>query len=551
MAPLKINYWHVILNIIPQRDSRLFAKKDIIFLCIITSISAWVYYPSLYYDFILLDDDWLIIDNPSIRNLSVEGIKHLFFHDKLDAFYYPLTYVSLAIDYHFFGLDPFWMKLHNLLLHLGSGVLVYFLAKNFSGHQWVAWLVTGLFLLHPIQAENVTWACLRRQVLVQFNFLLSLLLMLKFVDLPGEKKARWLYYLFGFITFSAAMLSKFVAAPLPLLVLLYAWLWKKNGNSKTMLLKNGALLLPFFLFAGLIYFMNHQARAQNFLIHELNYSWAEHALIFFNSFSFYAGKVFYPGCLHLFCPAPVPGKVMTLFFMAGGIAGALLIVAGFVHLLFNQRTFAFLIFSYILLIASSANTMLFVSDTVSTVADRYFYIASSVFFLYISMIAERLVGRGNILLLLTALVILLCIPLTKNQLAHWKNTNTIMERGMRCQPTKEFGYRLAVDHIKSERLDDAKRVFEKTKKLPDDIYFNNPFFIWIEFANMSIRLEDTVEARKFLLAALQRDMNCAEPIGTEVLDTLIKPEGVDYKDYINLRTRLTQEKNCSLKPHRF
>ena len=57
-----------------------FFKENLI-LILSLFLTFFVYYPSLNYDFIhSLDDDWLIVNNPSIKDLSWKGIKHLFFN---------------------------------------------------------------------------------------------------------------------------------------------------------------------------------------------------------------------------------------------------------------------------------------------------------------------------------------------------------------------------------------------------------------------------------------------------------------------------------------
>ena len=66
---------------------------------------AILYWPVLDYPFLALDDPFLVIDNPGIRELSLRTVRFLFLEDQRDSRYYPLAYLSFAIDHALFGLD--------------------------------------------------------------------------------------------------------------------------------------------------------------------------------------------------------------------------------------------------------------------------------------------------------------------------------------------------------------------------------------------------------------------------------------------------------------
>jgi hypothetical protein len=84
------------------------------------------------------------------------------------ANYAPLTLISYAIDYHFWKLNPVAYHFHNLALHLGCVVILFFLLKKFELSQGVIWAATFLFAVHPANVESVSWASERKNLLAAF-----------------------------------------------------------------------------------------------------------------------------------------------------------------------------------------------------------------------------------------------------------------------------------------------------------------------------------------------------------------------------------------------
>lgn len=112
-----------------------------------------VYWPGL-------SGGWLFDDYPSIVNNHAVQPPDLSGSSLLDAalsstasdFKRPLASLSFALNYHAAGLDPFWMKLTNLLIHLLNGVLVFLLARALLCCAGVAQFTQAR--LHPEAAES-------------------------------------------------------------------------------------------------------------------------------------------------------------------------------------------------------------------------------------------------------------------------------------------------------------------------------------------------------------------------------------------------------------
>lgn len=93
------------------------------------AITALAYWPGLSGGF-AFDDFPNIVDNPAVQpeTLSLASMSAAALSSPSSRFKRPLASVSFAGNYLLTGLDPFWMKLTNLAIHLANGALIFLLA---------------------------------------------------------------------------------------------------------------------------------------------------------------------------------------------------------------------------------------------------------------------------------------------------------------------------------------------------------------------------------------------------------------------------------------
>ena len=158
----------------------------------------------------------------------------------------PLVNLSFAFNYAVGKLDPVGYHLVNLLLHIGTGVLVYrivpLLVKLFApamqaraaAFPTLGLLTALLFVSHPVQTEAVTYVWGRSDVLSTFFYLLSLLCFLRAyhvqeprpqqndsqqIFLPRTGRERR-YYWRAVAAFALALSTKSTVLTLPFLLLI-------------------------------------------------------------------------------------------------------------------------------------------------------------------------------------------------------------------------------------------------------------------------------------------------------------------------------------------
>jgi hypothetical protein len=140
------------------------------------------------------------------------------------SYYRPLHYVSDMVVFHFFGLTPWPYHLLSLLIHIGTTLMVFFLARSFIARStegdrliWGPFAAAVVFGLHPIHTEVVMWASALPDAGYSFFYLASL-----FLYVQSSKRERPFLPLFLATAFyMVAIFFKEPAITLPLVVVLY------------------------------------------------------------------------------------------------------------------------------------------------------------------------------------------------------------------------------------------------------------------------------------------------------------------------------------------
>jgi len=99
-------------------------------LLVATIMTMAVYWPGLSGGY-LFDDYPNIVDNHGVQphDASLPSLVRAALSSPSSEFKRPLASLSFAANYLATGLDPYWMKLTNLVIHLWNGLLVFLLAR--------------------------------------------------------------------------------------------------------------------------------------------------------------------------------------------------------------------------------------------------------------------------------------------------------------------------------------------------------------------------------------------------------------------------------------
>jgi hypothetical protein len=175
----------------------------------------------------LWDDEVMIAGNSSIKNtLSLEKIFTTgAFGESLKSstYYRPIQILSYWIDYHIWKLNPFGFHITSLIFHFLGCTFLLFLLRRLFNLPLIAFIITFIFAIHPINIENITYLSGRGDVLCTCFTLLSLLFLL----ISFERRNRFITVILSMIFFVLALFSKENTVFLPL-VLISLFFWKKH-----------------------------------------------------------------------------------------------------------------------------------------------------------------------------------------------------------------------------------------------------------------------------------------------------------------------------------
>jgi hypothetical protein len=196
------------------------SKKQILIIYIVLIVATLaVFWQVNQFDFINLDDPVYVTENKSIQSgITSNGVKWAF-STTYAQFWHPLTWLSLMFDYQLHGLNAGGYHLTNLILHLLSTLLLFWLFNRMTGAIWRSAFVAALFALHPLHVESVAWISERKDVLSAFFWMLALCLYVYYTEKPVTKR-----YLLVLLCFACGLMSKSMIVTLPLvLILLDYW----------------------------------------------------------------------------------------------------------------------------------------------------------------------------------------------------------------------------------------------------------------------------------------------------------------------------------------
>lgn len=130
--------------------------------------------PSIGYDFINLDDDKYIIENPMVSDgLSWTAVKAAW-TESVDSYWAPGLWMSFMLDIELFGMHPWGFHLINVLLFSFNAGLLFWLVRRWTGRTGVALAVALLWAFHPERIESVAWVVERKDLLSGLLFLAGL-----------------------------------------------------------------------------------------------------------------------------------------------------------------------------------------------------------------------------------------------------------------------------------------------------------------------------------------------------------------------------------------
>src|SRR5881394_4632866 len=299
---------------------RLFSSRSraFIFALVLAAATIFAYRPAWNGGF-LWDDDVYITNNELLT--APDGLRRIWFSLDSPSQYFPLVYTTFRVEHALWGLNPTGYHWINLVLHVANALLVWAVLARLRIPG--AWLAGAIFALHPVQVESVAWITERKNVLMGFFFLLTLLGWIAFVN--ERTRRRWIFYCLALIFYVLALSAKATACTLPAALFLIVWL-----ENKPITMRRLIQIVPFvFLGIGMgllaVWWERYHQGTNRAVFTFL--SPIERILVASRAVWFYLSKIFWPSNLTFIYPRwnISPADLLDYVWLLAGIAACVVI----------------------------------------------------------------------------------------------------------------------------------------------------------------------------------------------------------------------------------
>jgi len=344
---------------------RPFLSRWPVYLFLLTAVTILAYRPAWHGGF-LWDDDAYVTNNELLT--APDGLRRIWFSFESPSQYFPLVYTTFRIERALWGLNPAGYHVVNVLLHVVNALLVWRLLARLKVPG--AWLAGAIFALHPVQVESVAWITERKNVLMGFFFLLTLLTWIEFLE--QQMTRRWRLYLLALVLYALALLSKTTACTLPAALLLILWLQKRAINKERLVQVVPFLILGIAMGLLTVWWERyHQGtRGPLFALGPI-----ERILIASRAVWFYLGKLFWPSNLTFIYPRWMvsPTHLLDYAWLAAGGGACAAIALAKKHV---GRSLEVAALYFVATLSPVIGFIMLYTFRYTFVADHYQYLAS-------------------------------------------------------------------------------------------------------------------------------------------------------------------------------
>ena len=411
----------------PKSQVSLFAspeKRNPVLCLLLAVITLALYNPVNRHPFVNYDDDRYVTDNPHTRQgLTADTFVWALTSTEV-ANWHPLTWMSHALDYSLFRLNPAGHHFTSVLLHTVNVILLFLLLVWATGRAGPSLFVAALFAVHPMNVESVAWIAERKNVLCTLFFFLTLWAYGWYARRPD-----WKRYAAVAALFVAALASKAMVITLPFVLLLLDY-WPlqrvatQDGESGAMPRFSWPRLalekLPLLFIAAVVAVVTMQAQqAAGAVRSTTQFSFGVRLADAICAYAMYLWKMVWPARLAPLYPHP--GDSLA----AWQVGVAALILIAITAFVLRLRHLRYLLVGWFWFLGILVPVIGLVQIGDAAMADRYAYIPLIGVFLMIAFgLADWAEQRKlGLWLAISALVVTLALAFTTHgQIGYWQSS---------------------------------------------------------------------------------------------------------------------------------
>ncbi len=366
--------------------------------------------------FLQWDDTKTLLDDPSWRGFAWDKLLWMW-RSRHYGPWQPLSWLSWAIDFKLWGLDPEAFRRTNIALHAVTAGLFFLACRRLLPREkhfpYGAVGAALFFALHPLRVESVLWITERRDVLSGFFAVLSLLAWV-------EDRRR-----LSALAFVGAVLSKGTSiAVVPFIFAVEVFIRRQPARKAVISLLPHAVI-------GLFAAGKNLGSLSGGDLHSLNLGAVDRVLVSLSGSWFYLSKTFLPVNLSPYYALPLNGDGIR----QGSYPGALLalLVTG---LCFHRRVRAWAVpvwFAYLIALAPVSGLL---QNGRQAAADRYSYLACMPFAVVFGLALGQLeVRRPRTAVAVLASTAIFLATSTIAQAQYWRDDVSLWTRAVSIMPT--------------------------------------------------------------------------------------------------------------------
>ncbi|MFH2142479.1 MAG: hypothetical protein ABIJ97_08665 [Bacteroidota bacterium] len=325
-----------------------------------------------------LDDD-LVVENHPLVEKGIKGIPEIFtthykVDNKMSFGYRPVVIASFALEYEIFGKKPTISHLFNIIYYILTGLLLFVILRTFFRNYSVffSFLITMLFLAHPLHTEVVASLKNRDEILSLLFALLAMRSFFKFTD----GKNKYLHLLLGPIFFAISLFSKLSSLPFLALFPLAIYYFRKVSFKQIFYVFLAAFIVVLIVRFLPKNFLQETIRESDFFENPLfaHKTFENRLLALLVSFFYYIKLIIVPYPMRYYYGY---NTIDITNWGHTGIYISIILIAIFIYLIIkNFKKKSPVIFALMFFLISVSMFLNFVKPNAGIIADRFLYAAS-------------------------------------------------------------------------------------------------------------------------------------------------------------------------------
>ena len=387
-----------------------------------------------------------------------------------NVYFRPAISTVYSIIYNLFGPRPFFFHFFQLIFHIATAVLIYYLFRRFF-KETISLILALIFLVHPANVEAVSFASAMQEVAFTLTGITGLYLFVSSENLSITKVFS------ATLLLLIALLMKETAIVFFLLVFCYLILFKRK---QTDILVNYSIFAVILL---MIYFLfrlsggNLYVQGQG-LFPIMRVSLATRLINIPMIILYYLGKFFFPLNLGIAQHWVIKSPSFINFFLPL-ILEILLFLVAFIFFL-KKKNKIFVLFLFWFLVGLTPHLQIIPLNM--TVAERWLYFPMIGLLGMIGVVLSSPRRRGSRLLISLGMIIILLFSIRSFvRTLDWRSGPSLFSHDVKKDSSFDLQNNMGVELFRIGQFDQAKKYFEISTNLA-------PYW-WVNWNNLGASFE--------------------------------------------------------------